>query len=179
MTVVGKRFIRALAAVLISLCLFCVAAPAAGSRSGTEVTIIRPEAFSRFGSSFWAAGGAGVAGLGMPGAPFANPAAMNYPNLELYVEAAQRFSTTWLVDLDYDGQTIVPSFASAGFSTGKASLAFGYANLYDLNYSSRIMETTMNFPDGTGQIGEFGSSVKTHAIFGSVGYPVDEELSVG
>jgi len=88
-----------------------MAAAAAGSRSGTDVTIIRPEAFSRFGSSFWASGGAGVAGLGMPGAPFANPAALNYTSLEVYLEAAQRFNTTWLAGIDYDGQMIAPSFA--------------------------------------------------------------------
>jgi long-subunit fatty acid transport protein len=154
-------------------------APAAGSRSGTEVNIILPESFSRFGSGFWASGGAGVAGLGMPGAPFANPAALNYPNLELYIEATQRLNTTWLAGIDYDGQTIVPSFASAGFSTGAVSLAFGYANLFDLNLSLKVPEATENFPEGTGRFFEAGRSVKAHALFSSVGYTVDEKLSLG
>jgi hypothetical protein len=174
----SKLLYRLFSLTTLLISASCVTS-AAGSRNGIDVSIAFPEASSRFGSTFWASGGAGVAGLGLPGAPFANPAALNYPNVEIYVEAAQRFNTTWIAGIDYNGQTIVPAYGSVGFSTGRASLAFGYANLFDQDYSTQLLITTPAFPEGTGQTAGFGSSSRTHAIFGSVGYPVDEQLSVG
>src|SRR5207249_2734694 len=123
----------------------------AGARSGTQVNVTSPAAFSKFGSGFWSSGGAGVAGKGIATSPFVNPSAMNYLSLSYYLETTHRFQTTIFGDLDYDGQTIVPAYASVGFSSGTTCLAFGYANIYDEHYEASIPETTPDNPEGTGQ----------------------------
>ncbi len=163
--------------LLMSTCAtFCAGA---GNRSGTTVWLVFPEAFTRIGAEAWAAGGTGVSLWGMPGAPLSNPAGLEYPSLGIYLEGAQRFDTKWVSGIDYDGQLIAPLFASIGFPAGAVSLAVGYANVFDLSYSTSIPEATIAMPEGTGRTFDFGSTVKTHVIYGSLSYPVDGQTAVG
>ncbi|HTK81196.1 MAG TPA: hypothetical protein VL633_02800 [Bacteroidota bacterium] len=151
----------------------------AQTRNGLEIDYTVLEAYSKPGSEYWASGGAGIASAGLPSSALSNPAALHFSSLGFYAEASQRFSTKWLAGIDYDGQTIVPSFVGVGFKAGSASLSFGYANTYDFKWSYSAIETTPQYPNGTGRTFDFDRTVKLHSFFGSAGYQYDEHLAVG
>jgi hypothetical protein len=148
-------------------------------RSGRETDLTMPAAFSKSGSEYWASGGAGVASFGTVNSPLVNPAALHYDNTSIYVEGAKRFGTKYLGDFDYDGQIILPQYASVGFTTNNLNVAFSYVRSYDLSLSFSIPITTTQYPEGTGELAEYVRNVRIHSLYGSVGKTVGEHLSLG
>jgi hypothetical protein len=137
-----------------------------------------PEAFSRPGGDFWAAGGAGVAEIGLSSSPLVNPAAMNFSNFGIYVEGIQRFDASWTDGYQFDGQTD-PSLAMVSFNWEDHAVAIGFANTYDLHMTKTVETTTSEYPDGDGQSITLDTRVLTDLAFVSIGQPLTQDLSVG
>ncbi|MBI1803077.1 MAG: hypothetical protein HY033_05965 [Ignavibacteriae bacterium] len=169
--------------VCTSVLLFLTAHSMCSGQSTQSVSdpypITRATPFSRIGISAWSAGGTGVADAGLPGAPFANPATLRLQGPSVYIEAGKKFSTTWILDLDYDGQFFIPAYISIGTLIGTLSLEGGYANTYNERFSSTIPVTTEQFPDGTGQFIDFEEATNVHAFYGSLGFFPSDHLSLG
>src|SRR6266850_7249609 len=167
---------------LCPLILFLMANPvgAQSTRSGNTSELSSPPAIGRVGNQFWSSGGAGVAEDGLVSAPFSNPASANPTTLTLSFEAGVRSSADFPYGINYDGQWLLPSYVSLAIPGRDWSFSLGYANFYNLDLSiPGIPVTTVNFPDGTGQMDDFERSVLAHTFFGSARYEAAPALSVG
>jgi len=149
-------------------------------RVGSEPTpIMSASPFTRTGISAWSSGGASVAEDGIQAAALSNPALTRLDGPTVYVEAGKRLGTTWILDFDYDGQFIVPAFASLGTSVENISLEIGYSNSYNEHLSSSLPITTAQLPDGTGEFDDFERTVNVHTYFGSMSYSPTNAVSFG
>lgn len=135
--------------------------------------------FSRVGVSAWAAGGAYVAGPSKSFMALHNPAALSTERFEFYVEAGKRLEANYPFGLKFDNQFIAPAMASISKGLGEWAVSAGYANYYDSRFEAQILESSEQFPDGTGAIIEVGSRSKVHTFFGSLKYEFGSHTAVG
>jgi hypothetical protein len=150
------------------------------SRSGTTIQLMSAASMTRIGIQSWSSGGAGVAEEGLVSAAFTNPAGLDPERITLYGEAGIRTTANWLLDIDYDGQLIVPAYLSVSFPLQAWHIGVGYMDFYDSRIAiNNIAVTTPNFPEGTGNFFDAERTVRTHTFFGSADYRPSGDLSLG
>lgn len=109
-----------------------------------------------------------------------NPASLQPENISVYAEFGYRPSTTWIYDITYDGQFILPACISVAIPRDGWNMSFGYMNFFDSRFSiADILITTTDNPDGTGETFDFERSTISHVVFGSINYNLTNILSLG
>ena len=142
--------------------------------------IIEPLSFSRIGVSEWASGGVRTVEVGSPSAAFNNPALLRAQILSVYVEFGKRTETEYYIpELKYDGQYLLPNFGMIATQLDDFTVALGYASMYDEYQYSEFQATTVEQPDGTGEVIEATTSEIVHSITASASYSFDNILSLG
>lgn len=163
----------------LSLLTFLFVVPSVYGQT-TSINVLSQLGYNRIGSDFWASGGAGIAEQGLRASAFANPALLSFNSLTLTAESAWRPKTDYLSGIEYDNTTLLPSYASVGFSVASISIETGYSRSYDERFFlGNVMITTEAQPDGTGQYATVENRSSIQTAFVSMSYTISEGISVG
>lgn len=145
---------------------------------------LHPPSFTKVGIATWGAGGAYVAEEGYPTAAFTNPAGLNGEKTTFYAEVGKRSAVAdrvhWLIETKWDGQFILPGFASMMKPVGDLTLSIGYMNYYDLSMNIDSIEvTTSEDPEGLGEFYGIEENLRIHTFYGAGSYHFADGASVG
>ena len=152
------------------------------SRNGSlSILLTSPEgSLTRVGINALGAGDAVVAEIGAASSALTNPAAMRLKAFSVSGEFGKYSTSDWMNDVDYNGHYLLPAFLSLGLPVGQMSLSAGYFKQFShrLNIGP-IPITTIEFPDGTGELFTAERRVDIHAFYAALSTPISDAVSVG
>ncbi len=154
--------------------LFFVVAPLALCQN-----VLNQTGYNDVGSEFWGSGGAGIAERGVRATEFVNPSLLFFERPTVTLETGWRPKTDHN-GIGYDATFSIPSYASIGIPFKRGAIEAGYLRSYAERFDlGHIAITTMDQPDGTGQITDYVQTTMVHTIFAATSYTPPHWLTIG
>jgi hypothetical protein len=145
-----------------------------------ETNILSMRGYNLVGNEFWASGGAGLAERGLSSSAVNNPAGISFPGFTCTVEGMWKPRAEYIADIEYNNTGFFPSYVSIGMPLALLMIEMGYYSTYYEKYDlGEIPVTTVDFPDGNGQVFHPKITTSIQTAFGSFSLHPLDALSIG